>query len=81
MTQPYRERGMDPGFFYSLLNQGVSEETAHKIARDVRNLDVFEAVASRELTPEQGAEVLMLKREAERAAEPWLVRLLRWVFE
>lgn len=43
------------------------------VSKELQNFDIFEAVAHREITPEQGAELLILKRES----NYWIVRFLR----
>jgi len=71
---------VSPAFWGEAFDQGCSPELLRSLASDIPSFEVFAAVARSEITPRYGAELLAAKRAAERAAEPWIVRLVRWLF-
>lgn len=91
MDRPYREMavGMQAKrlktirFIADAEASDRSDPTKRKILRDlafgIPQLDVFEACAKGEITADEGATILMLRTEAERKAQPWFVRVVRWL--
>ena len=68
MREPYREpaehpRPVSPSFLVALINQDARPELLHELAAEISTIQVFESCARREITPEQGAKIMMLAKE------------------
>lgn len=77
LSRPAPSRAVKPEFLVALINQDVRRSVLRQLAAKMNAVDIFEAVHNTSITSAQGAEILMLQREA----EPWVVRFFRWLFE
>lgn len=65
---------MTPQYLIEIIQaKYISHKLARRLAKQLSNISIFEACARREITSEQGAELLMLQRES----DYWIVRV--WV--
>jgi len=66
---------VSPDYLVALHQQGMDREILRRLASTMSSLQIFNAVRRYEITPEEFA----LIRELQREAEPWPVRLARWL--
>ena len=66
---------VSPDYLVALHNQGMDREILRRLASTISSVRIFNAISRHEITPEEFA----LLRQLQREAEPWPVRLARWL--
>lgn len=72
-------RHISTEYWAALWGQGAREEILKSLALPIPTDVVFENVRTGSLSAREGAELMAFKRQAEWDAQPWPIRMLRWL--